>query len=124
MGASKNEKITTALIDEAMNLYVEVAKANKRLDEIKATVKKAAAATDNKREFEGTLGKLVVVNTTSWIVDYKDLASWLKRNKKPDMIEHLVTVKPGEIKKVFGESVLEEIGTKIVGGQTVRFTKF
>ena len=118
-------EISRETIDEAVVLSKQIAKAEKRLEEIKELIKNECKAT-GQREFKGIEGIAKVTDTTTWTVPPISFLNYIKKLKGKNwesFFSLFVTVKHGEIKNKLGVDVLSSIGTQETKvATTVRFT--
>lgn len=119
------DSIAREIIDEALALNKQIAKAEKRLEEIKDLIRTECKATGQK-EFKGVEGIAKVSDTVQWSVQPITFLNYVKKLKGKNwetFFSHFVSVKHGEIKNKLGQDVLSSIGTQETKvATTVRFT--
>lgn len=96
------------LVDSFLSKTRQMQELKAELDSLKGKFK-ALAEEEDVTEFEGTLGKIVLANTTTTTVEPRALLSKLREVEREDLFPDLVKVIIPKTRNLLGDMLFEDI---------------
>ena len=109
--------LINALVDEGYRLTTEIKELEKRLTEIKETLKLQDGV------LEGVDAIATISQTKEWEVSPTVLNNWMKKNRKLDLFDAVLRANITNIKKYLGEYTMAEFARQVDGGKRISFKK-
>lgn len=109
--------LINALVDEGYRLTTEIKELEKRLTEIKETLKLQDGV------LEGVDAVASISQTKEWEVSPTVLNNWMKKHRKTDLFDAVLRANITNIKKYLGEYTMAEFARQVDGGKRISFKK-